>query len=217
MHCLRLGRVHYVLRGVAAYVKQGLVVTEIKSKFAATVVIEKHYLHRRPPISFAYGLFLDNGETCVGVLTFGTPASRHLQKSVCPTNPSVVIELNRLWVDDTMPRNTESWFISRCLAKLPPRLVCSYADTKQGHVGYVYRASNWFYAGQTDQDRKTPRFDYVVAGKHSRDAFRGGSKEYTRVRRLPKHRYWTVTGNRRDRRDLSRLCGWNKQKWGEET
>jgi hypothetical protein len=147
-----------------------------------------------------------------GVITFGVPASRHLQKSVCPSDPGKVLELNRLWVCDSMPRNSESWFIAKALKALPPFLVCSYADTKEGHVGYVYRASNWNYYGYTDMDRKTPRFDYVVAGKHSRDAFRNGN-EYTRVRRKPKYRYWVATGDKRERRQLEGVCGWPKLSW----
>jgi len=180
-------------------------VDRIDQGIAGKLVVEHHYLHRKPGIAFAFALFDDN--EIKGICTFGTPPSRHLQKSVCPTEPNRVLELNRLWVCDSMPRNTESWFIARALKMLPPFLICSYADTSVGHDGYVYRAANWHYAGKTDQDRKTPRFDYVVPGKHSRDAFRGTAMP-VKVRRLPKHRFWISTGNRREKRDLNRLCGW---------
>lgn len=187
----------------------------ISSKEASRVVVEHHYLHRRPPISFAYGLFDDDGKL-QGVVTFGIPASRHLQKSLCPSDPSKVIELSRLWVDDAMPRNSESWFLSRALGAMPPRLVVSYADTAQCHFGYVYRASNFFYAGWSDMDRKTPRFDYVTPGKHTRQAFRGGSPQFTaRIRRLPKVKYWTVTGGRAERRELVKLSAWPRLSWRE--
>lgn len=189
-------------------------VDRIPSKLAAEVVVENHYLHRRPPISFAFGLFSDLGKL-VGVCTFGNPPSRHLQVGVCPDRPDLVTELNRLWVSDDQPRNTETYFVARCLAELPARIVVSYADTSVGHVGYVYRAGNWNYAGLTDSDRKTPRYDYVPAnGKHSRDAFRSG--DYTRIRRLPKHRYWIVTGNRTERKHLEKRCGWKKLSWKVE-
>lgn len=178
-------------------------------ELAANIVQKMHYLHRRPSVSHAFGLW-DNYEI-VGACTFGTPPSRHLQLSACPSKPEAVIELNRLWVDDRMPRNTESWFVSRCLKALPAHIVVSYADTAHGHAGYIYRASNFRYAGLTDADRKTPRFDYVSPGKHSRDAYRNGFVD--RVRRKPKHRYWTITGNRREQRDLRALCGWPSLKW----
>lgn len=172
---------------------------------ASDMVLKFHYLHRVPPMSFAFGLYHECA--LVGVCIFGCPPSRHLQISACKTEPSKVIELNRLWVDDIMPRNTESWFISRCLKQLPPRIVVSYADSAVGHTGVIYRASNWNQAGMTDADRKTPRFDYTVPGKHSRDAFRGTAVP-VKVRRKPKYRFWTVTGDRREQRLLRSLCTW---------
>jgi hypothetical protein len=128
-----------------------------------------------------------------------------------PADPASVIELNRLWVADDMGRNTESWFLARALSLLPARIVLSYADTTEGHMGYVYRAANFYYAGWTDMERKTARFDYITPGMHSRDAFRNGERRFTeRVQRKPKIRYWTATGNRRDRRRLLKQCLWPK-------
>ena len=134
--------------------------------------------------------------------------------SACPSDPSRVLELNRLWIDDKMPRNTASTLVAAALKQLPPLIVVSYADTAAGHQGYVYRACNFFYAGWTDMERKTPRFDYVPRnGKHSRDAFR--SNDFDRVRRKPKVKYWAVTGNRREQHDLMKLAGWPKLSWKE--
>jgi len=180
---------------------------------AAAVVVAYHYLHRRPPISYAFGL--TDGVSVLGAVTFGTPASRHLQKSACPSNPTLVTELNRLWVDDALPVNTASWFVSRALHRLPPRVVVSYADPLHGHLGYVYRAMNFRYAGWTDMDRQTARFDYIPLDSqaHTREAFR--SVYIERRRRVPKVRYWTTTGNKRERRDLVRLCGWPSYDWHE--
>lgn len=187
-----------------------LSVEPIEGQIAQEVVVREHYLHRRTGVSFAYGLF--DEERLMGVVTFGTPPSRHLQISACRSNPGLVVELNRLWVHDEMPRNTESWFIARALRLLPPRIVVSYADTKFDHFGYVYRAANFFYAGYTDMERKTPRFDYIPwGGGHTREAFRSGYSK--RVRRLPKARYWTVTGDRRDKRRLREIATWPRLDW----
>lgn len=186
-------------------------VREIPGKTANEAVVKHHYLHRKAPVSFAYGLF--KGPKMVGVVTFGTPPSRHLQMSACPTDPARVVELNRLWVDDCCGPNSESWFVSRALRLMPPRIVVSYADPKFGHYGYVYRALNFNYAGWTDMERKTPRFDYIPIDttKHTRDAFRTGIAY--RVRRVPKVKYWIVTGNRAERRFLSGQCGWPRLDW----
>jgi hypothetical protein len=189
---------------------------------AVRLCVSKHYLHRPPPLSHAFGIF-DAGKA-VGVITFGIPASREILTGACPTNPEKVIELNRLWVSDDCPKNTESWFIAKAFRALPPLIVVSYADTAHGHLGTVYRASGFHYAGWTDMDRKTPRFDYVpedhtestlfgdvTTKRHSRDAFRVGFVE--KVRRLPKHRYWRVSGNRRERFHLEKLCRWPSLAW----
>lgn len=196
---------------VKATMLPGLVITTLDSRTAARLVVAKHYLHRRPPISHAFGLYL-HGEL-LGAVTYGTPASRHLQMGACPSDPGKVIELNRLWLDDALPANSESWFVSRTLHMLPPRIVVSYADPVWGHFGYIYRALNFRYAGWTDMDRKTPRYDYLPADPttHTRDAFRNG---YVRKRRrIAKVKYWTVTGNRTERRELIRLCGWPQYDW----
>lgn len=182
----------------------------ISPREAIALVVAHHYLHRKPPVSFSFGLIDDFGAT-KGCIIFGTPASRHMLISANKDHPETVIELNRLWVHDDMPRNTESWFVARALKLLPPKIVLSYADTSAGHMGYIYRAVNFFYAGWTDMDRKTPRFDYIAPGKHSRDAFRNGFTD--RVRRKPKVKYWTATGNRRERKRLEAACLWPKLNW----
>jgi hypothetical protein len=178
---------------------------------AAAAVVEHHYLHRKPNISFSFGLYLDGD--LGGVVTFGTPASRHLQISACRSDPSLVTELNRLWVSDDLPRNTESWFVSRALRMLPARIVVSYADTAHGHQGYIYRALSFRYAGWTDMERKTPRYDYIPWNQeqHTREAFRSGYAK--RVRRQPKVKYWTTTGSPAERRTLARLCTWPSLDW----
>jgi hypothetical protein len=208
----------------------GCRVAPLPPALAMRTVVAKHYLHRRCNCWSAFGLFDQTGELR-GVCVFGIPASREMQTGACPSKPEAVIELNRLWVDDVMPRNSESWFVRRCLAALPARVVLSYADTSVGHQGYVYRAAGFRYAGWTDMDRVTPRFDYVPAARtaetlfgpvetraHSRDAFRSGSRAegVTTVRRKPKVRYWEVTGNRRERRDLARLVAWPSLSWKDQ-
>lgn len=179
-------------------------------------LLKDHYLHRKPPMCDTFEMRV--GDIVKAVLTTGVPASRHMQVGACPSSPSSVVELNRLWVASDQPHGTASWFISQCLRRMPPRIVLSYADTAAGHDGTVYRAANFFYAGWTDMDRKTPRFDYVVEnGRHTRDAFRKGEGVSSqKVRRKPKARYWTVTGNKKDRRELVRLCQWPVMCWKTE-
>lgn len=187
-------------------------VAPISRREAVRLVVAHHYMHRRPPVSHAFGIIGGAGNT-LGVVTFGTPASHHMLIGACKAAPHQVLELNRLWVSDALPRNTESWFLRRALMMMPPRIILSYADTAAGHVGYVYRASNFNYAGWTDMDRKTPRFDYIAPGKHSRDAFRNGYTD--KVRRKPKVKYWITTGKKAEREALTVLCSWPRMDWKE--
>lgn len=177
-------------------------------------LVTHHYLHRAPKVVHGFELLTDDGQV-VGVLAFSVPASRHLQVGVYPQHPEKVVELSRLWLSDDLPHGTASWFLGRSLRGLPPLIVVSYADTAYGHDGTVYRAANFFYAGWTDMDRKTPRFDYLdPKGGHSRNTFRSGPRAGAKkVRRKPKAKYWTVTGSRKDKRELSARCQWPSMDW----
>lgn len=144
---------------------------QIEKREAVELVIEKHYLHRKCPISYAWGIKI--GEETKGVLTIGKPASWSTscglvgENKLQMKNPAArthdVYELNRLWLDDSLPRNSESRFIAWCLKELrkknPSAILVSYADGKQGHVGYVYQATNWIYTGSS-----TPFIDIAVEG-----------------------------------------------------
>lgn len=199
------------------FIASGYAVAPLEKREANALVVRHHYLHRRPSNSHSYGLISDAGDV-LGVVIFGAPASRHVQMGARPANPDGVMELNRLWVDDRLGRNAESFFVSRALGQLPACLVVSYSDTKWDHIGTVYRALNFRYAGWTDMERRTPRYDYIPPdGKHTRDAWRGpdGAQWTHRVRRKPKAKYWIPTGNRRERAQVTRECGWPSLDWRE--
>ena len=98
------------------------------------LVINVHYAHRWPSISYAYGLYkLDK---LVGIVTYGTPPSATLRSGVAGhCNSSKVIELNRLCLLDNL-KNEASFLVSKSLRLLPKGLiVVSFADTSQGHIG----------------------------------------------------------------------------------
>jgi hypothetical protein len=113
---------------------------------AMRIVIENHYLHRKAPCSVAFGLFLD--DKIKGVICYGTPSSAPLRSGIAgPENANNVIELTRLWVCDSVPRNGESYLIGNTLKESGKEIVVSYAEIQQGHVGTVYQATNWLYTG----------------------------------------------------------------------
>jgi hypothetical protein len=134
-------------------------VRPVTSKLAREVAELEHYMHRKPVVSHAFGLY--DGPDLAGICVYGTPASRHLQLGAFPSDPGKVLELNRLWVHDRMPRNTESWFVSRTLRALGLGVGGSYGVTLEGDMGIVARALNFEYGGWTDMERKTARYDYI--------------------------------------------------------
>lgn len=121
-------------------------IREIDYSTAMEIVIDKHYLHRKAPCSYAFGLFI--GDTIKGVICYGTPSSAPLRRGIAGIeNASNVIELTRLWVCDSVPRNGESYLIGRTISKIGKEIVVSFAEIQQGHLGIVYQATNWIYTG----------------------------------------------------------------------
>jgi hypothetical protein len=62
-------------------------------------------------------------------------------------------ELIRLWVHPDAPKNTASFVVSKTLKMLPDSvgLVVSFADSGQGHFGYVYQSLNFYYCGMSNE------------------------------------------------------------------
>lgn len=114
---------------------------------ATEIIVERHYLHRKAPCSFAFGLF-DRDRNIMGVVMYGVSPSSTLLKGVCgPDEWRNVYELTRLWVDDSVPKNGESFLIGNSINKLDREIIVSFADSSQNHVGFVYQATNFVYTG----------------------------------------------------------------------
>jgi len=136
-------------------------------------ILNIHYAHRYPSVSFAFGLF-DNDEL-IGVVTYGTPPSSSLRKGLCGEDyEKYVLELNRLVLKFNR-KNEASFLVGNSLRQLEGnRIVVSFADTQQDHKGYVYQATNFIYCGLSAK-----RTDWKVKGKEHlhgisvADEFRG--------------------------------------------
>ena len=157
-------------------------------------IIGIHYAKRMPMVSHAFGLHLKND--LVGIVTYGSPASPSLCTGVAGIeNKQKVLELNRLVLKNNL-KNEASFLVSQSLKLLPkPKLIVSYADTKQNHVGYIYQACNFYFTGTTK-----PRTDMAAEdGKHSRHHKGDRTK---RVHRSAKHRYVYLVANKQDKKKL---------------
>ena len=157
-------------------------------------ILDIHYAKRMPSISYAYGLFLNND--LVGIVSYGSPASPSLCKGIAGLeNKSFVIELNRLVLKYNR-KNEASMLVGKSLQLLPkPKIIVSYADTNQNHVGFIYQATNFYFTGTSK-----PRTDMAGKnGKHSRHHLGDKTK---RIFRSAKHRYVYLVGNKKDKKKL---------------
>lgn len=127
-------------------------VAQIPCATARAVIIEHHYSHRVVNNSYLHlGVFREGA--FVGVLQWGyalNPA--RAGKVVANTTQGQYLELNRMWLSDDAPRNSESRAISYALKYI--RRACpsvawvqSFADERCQGLGVVYQACSFLYLG----------------------------------------------------------------------
>lgn len=134
----------------------------------------------------------------VGVVVFGLGATNKLVQSYGLTDDQGC-ELVRVALKN---HKTEvSRIISICIKFLKKycsgiKLIVSFADPEQGHVGAIYQAGGWLYLGLTKAAN-----EYVVNGKrmHGR-SFR---QKYGHLVKLPEH---TIVKGSSKHRYLMPLC-----------
>jgi len=119
---------------------------------ARTVIAARHYSGRFVNNSYLHlGVFAER--ELVGVMQWGYALNPNSgRRVVANTENREYMELNRLWVHDKMPKNTESRAISYALKTiklLHPSVewVQSFADERCGRGGVVYQASNFEFIG----------------------------------------------------------------------
>ena len=153
------------------------------SRFDCADYIENiHYAKRWPPVSHAFGLYRDL--KLVGVVTYGVPSSSPLKQGIAGKEFSGdILELSRLCLKNNM-KNEASMLVGRSLKMIPEnRIVVSFADTEQGHIGYAYQAANFIYCGLSEK-----RTDWKIKGKehlHGQtiaDEFRGSENRVQLMR-----------------------------------
>ena len=171
-------------------------------------LLNVHYAKRIPQIMKAFGLY--DGNSLIGIVTYGIPASPSLCMGICGKEYSnKVLELNRLCLMNN-DKNQASMLVSGSIKQLPkPTIVVSYADNAQGHVGYVYQATNFLYTGLSEK-----RIDWAVKGlehKHSKTISDGMTLEKIKqkykekfyyIERSRKHRYILFHGTKNDKKIL---------------
>ena len=174
------------------------------TRFDATpFIISRHYAKKFPQVSYYFGMY--DSKELIGITAFGTPASPSLTRGICGKKyQDEVLELKRLVLKYNR-KNEASYLISKSFKLLPkPRIIVSFADTSQDHVGVVYQASNFIYTGLS---KKRP--DWRMKGKnlHSKSiceqfdsAQRKSDDRFYLIDRPRKHRYIFFLGNKKQRK-----------------
>ena len=186
-----------------------LKVLPIKAEETEPWLLKKHYARRMCPISFAFGAYKDG--VLVGIVTYGVSASSTLRQGVCGKKwTDYVFELNRLCCENK--KNLASELVAKSMQMLPkPTIVVSYADTEQGHVGYVYQATNFLYTGLSSKF-KDPKVKGLEHQHHATYAHglsnaevieKFGKDNVYFVERARKHRYVYFVGSKTQKKQMA--------------
>ena len=134
-------------------------------------------------------------------------------------NPDRCMELRRLVCIDDTPKNTESYFIGKTLRWLKQNtdveVVVSFADQHYGHVGTIYKATNFEYFGETSPARvlmvdgkeyhsRSLNQDKRPYGRELKRRYDAGDKNIFFKKRKPKHIYVYYL-NKKIKRQIKRL------------
>lgn len=126
-----------------------LSIREVSKPVAREMIVNNHYSHKWNTLFGVvnYGIF--KGDELLGVAAYGHPMNPTSWAAVAELPAGHCLELNRLWIDDALGANTETWFMGQTFKHLRAsgyELVQSFADGRLG-VGTIYQAANFTYHG----------------------------------------------------------------------
>ncbi len=203
----------FICSDVTKFELRTLSVSPIPVSIAKQIVIRNHYLHSFPGgTQLCFGVFSENRLT--GALTFGVgPTNAH--RLVNDAEPRECLTLSRLWLNDDLPKNSESRVIGLTLRAIRShtdvKFVLSYADPAQGHRGTIYQAANWVYTGLSEAiplydigdgiPRHSRTFSHAI-GSHSKRYLADNGITVREIPQSAKHRYVYFI----EKRWRTRLC-----------
>jgi len=129
-------------------IKDELTVTQVEhlNNEHKRLFIRYHASHRwQTPAKYKF--ILSQEDKVIGVALFGHPTSARAT-SVYGED---ILELKKFVTKNATKKNTESFFLSKCmkeLKKLGHYRFITYADPKFGHTGGLYKAANFSFVKQ---------------------------------------------------------------------
>ena len=136
-----------------------------------------HYAKSIPVNVFGFSVFNKSNDWC-GVILYGTGANNNLAKPY-KLKQGQAIELVRMALNGKQESTSKALSLSLKLIKkkLPLcKIIISYADIDQNHLGIIYQATNWIYEGEYNKGTVS---GYLIKGKkvHNKTIYGKGVKQ----------------------------------------
>lgn len=179
--------------------KYQLVFKSVDSKDLIDLMERYHYLHRKTPFKYGYGLYVNN--ILMGMITYTTPNKTTVAKSF-NSSASIynTLELSRLYIKDEVSQNIKnitSKFVAWTLRQLKQEqdgnwFIISFADQGMHHTGSIYQATNFLYCGKSK-----PTGEFAWGGERRyRERWRAGAYYRYLIQPTLKYRYITFVGSK---------------------
>lgn len=136
-----------------------------------------HYSGTTPVVKYGFSIFNDDDEWC-GVILFGSGANPHIG-SPYGLFQGEVLDLVRVALNGKQEHTSMALSCAlKELHKIDPivKLIVSYADCDQNHVGTIYQATNWIYEGVFNSGTKSA---FIINGMkiHPKSCYQKGWKQ----------------------------------------
>ena len=127
-----------------------MILKKANSKAISFACRNFHYAKSVPCVQYGYNVYNSEKEWC-GVIVFGGGANNNLAKSFGYV-PGEVLELERVALNGKQEYTSQA--VAMALKMLHAenpivKIIVSYADHRQHHIGTIYQATNWIYLGKS--------------------------------------------------------------------
>ena len=144
-------------------------------------LVLKHYLQKWPQnVKVIYGVY-HNGQI-IGAAIYGYPMKSATQVLNPEVDVNEVLELKRLFIEEE-PKllHIESYVIAKTLKMIKQsfpevKVVITFADNRQGHLGVIYQATNAIYLGKSSG--QLHKYAYILRGNVEAIKSKLASKPY---------------------------------------
>lgn len=155
------------------------------SKAIRYACMKFHYSKICPAHCFGYSVFNKKNEWC-GVILFGGGAGAFMGAPYGLTFGQY-LELNRMALNGKQESTSKAMSIAIKLVKKhnpTAKLLISYADKGQNHIGTIYQATNWYFVDES----KSSGEEVYYNGKWSHNRTPSSKLSKEQYRKLPKRK-----------------------------